>query len=279
MDKPQSQPPAPPPPQPPRPATYSPLRTPNTPSCSPSYSDNTDSTIVGYVSTMISWPARPRVGPPQLISRRPHSDSGYYSMASVGDTTAPMASAQPAPGPQYRGDEHAQYQEQIYQLQQQQHPYYSQYQQPYQQPYRQPSTNSGQYRHSTATAEEGEIQSPQPLIDGYNEFHEPWTNDRRRYAGHMRSGMYLWRRIPIIRLRRLDGGRRWSRGPFIEKPFWEEHRRDCEGTKEVIFGFRRDVIMWRTRSRVCFSYHLHFLLPSLFFFYLFSHLRGREVPA
>ncbi|KAG9066981.1 hypothetical protein KI688_012893 [Linnemannia hyalina] len=191
MDKPQPHPPAPPQPQPPRPSTSAPPRTSYTSSYSPSYSDNTDSTILGHVSTMISPPARPTMDLPPPIPRRPPSGSGYYSMVSVGDTTAPMASAQQkqqqrrspspsAPGPQYRGDEHAQHQEQIYRSQQQQQrPHYSQHQQPYQQP----SPTPGQYRYSTATAEEDGVQSPQPsIIEGYNEFHGPWTNDRRRYA-------------------------------------------------------------------------------------------------
>ncbi|KAG0057892.1 hypothetical protein BGZ89_001766 [Linnemannia elongata] len=193
-DKPYPQPPAPPQPQLPRPATYLPPRTPYTPSYSPSYSDNTDSTIPGHVSTIIHPPAHPTVDLPPPVPRRPPSGSGYYSMASVEDTEAQVASMQQqqqqkrspspsVPGPQYRGDEHAQYQEQIYQAQQQQqHQYYSQHQQPYQQPCHQPSPNSGQYRHSTATAEEHDIVSPQPSNGGYNEFHGQRTDDRRRYA-------------------------------------------------------------------------------------------------
>ncbi|KAF9137117.1 hypothetical protein BGX30_010531 [Mortierella sp. GBA39] len=193
INKPQPQPPAPPQPQPPRPSTSAPPRTSYTSSYSPSYSDNTDSTNMGHESAMISPPARPTMDLPPPIPRRPPSGSEFYSMISVGDTTAPMAPEQQkqqqrwspspsAPGPQCRGDEHAQHQEIYRSQQQQQRPHYSQHQQPYQQPYRQPSPNPGQYRYSTATAEEDEIQSPQPsIIEGYNEFHGPWTNDRRRY--------------------------------------------------------------------------------------------------
>ncbi|KAG0322082.1 hypothetical protein BGZ97_008831 [Linnemannia gamsii] len=213
MDKPHSKSPSPLPPPVPRTSTFVP-RTSYTPS-SPTDSDQTDSTILGYVSTMISPPVRPAVGLPPPIPRRPPSGAGYYSMASVGDTRAPVVAASanqqqqqqrpPSPStqaPQYRGDEHAHYQPQLYQSQQQhQYPYYSQYQR--QKPYQQSNSIQGyiqeQPQHSTSSstaAEEAETQPPHPATDENKAFHGTWTNDRRRHVAP-----HAVREVPVEKYR------------------------------------------------------------------------------
>jgi hypothetical protein len=201
-------------------AQYSPLRTsaytpknpyaPVTPS-SPTYSDQTESTVFGYSATLpnssLKSPSPALPLPPPIPERPPiparpvpTGAIEIYTLNSFDDSmvSTPMqAKEQPLPrvtpiqAPQFRGEEHAKFQSQLDLTHSQpsgQHPYQVQPQQ---------SSQGvildrpmvGLHRHSTPTMseEEGEIQGPRhPSIDGYNDFHGTWLgNDRegrRRYT-------------------------------------------------------------------------------------------------